>query len=93
MVLLVGLPMRQAVGTSLVVIAINSAASLLGHLDTNFDWLLIASLLTGALPSIALSGTIAKHITAHQLRRGFAVFITIVALLMLGENIYGRFFA
>lgn len=90
MVLLVGLPMRQAVGTSLVVIAINSAASLLGHLDTNFDWPLIAFLLAGALPSIALSGIIAKRIAANQLRRGFAVFITIVALLMLGENIYGR---
>lgn len=90
MVLLVGLPMRQAVGTSLIVIAINSAASLLGHLDTAFDWSLIAFLLAGALPSIAVSGTIAKRIPATQLRRSFAIFITIVALLMLGENIYGR---
>jgi uncharacterized membrane protein YfcA len=33
LVLLVGLPMQQAVGTSLVVIAMNSAAGFLGHLD------------------------------------------------------------
>lgn len=90
MVLLVGMPMRQAVGTSLIVIAINSAASLLGHLDTPFDWSLIALLLLGALPSIALSGSIAKRISQEQLRRGFAIFITIIAVLMLAENIYGR---
>ncbi len=33
LVMLVGLPMYQAVGTSLIIIAANSAAGLLGHLD------------------------------------------------------------
>ena len=32
LVMLVGLPMREAVGTSLLVIAMNSLAGLLGHL-------------------------------------------------------------
>ena len=37
LVLVLGLPMRAAVGTSLLVIAINSAAALLGHLHGGVD--------------------------------------------------------
>lgn len=88
MVLLVGMPMRQAVGTSLIVIAINSVASLLGHLDTPFDWYLIAALLAGAIPSVALSGRLGAYVPADKLRTAFAVFITVVAIAMLAENIY-----
>lgn len=91
MVLLVGMPMRRAVGTSLIVIAINSTASLLGHLDTPFDWSLIGALLAGAIPSVALSGRLGAYIPADKLRTAFAVFITIVALAMLAENLHQRF--
>lgn len=87
LVLLVGLPMRVAVGTSLLVIAMNSSASLLGHLDTPFDWPLIFALLSGALPAMAASGPIGKKINQDKLRRSFAIFITVVALSMLAENI------
>lgn len=90
MVLLVGMPMRQAVGTSLVVITINSAASLLGHLDTPFDWGLIAVLLAGAIPCVALSGRLGAYVPADKLRSAFALFITCVAVAMLAENIYHR---
>ena len=86
LVLLVGLPMRIAVGTSLLIIAMNSSASLLGHLDTAFDWSLIAALLIGALPAMAVSGPISKKINQDKLRQYFAIFITVVALFMLGEN-------
>lgn len=90
MVLLVRMPMREAVGTSLIVIAINSAASLLGHLDTPFDWWLIAALLAGAIPCVALSGRLGAHIPADKLRKAFAVFISVVAIAMLAENLYSR---
>lgn len=87
LVLLVGLPMRTAVGTSLLVIAMNSSASLLGHLDTAFDWGLIVSLLVGALPAMVASGPLGKKIDQDKLRQSFAIFISVVALFMLGENI------
>lgn len=87
LVLLVGLPMRMAVGTSLLVIAMNSSASLLGHLETPFDWALIASLLAGALPAMVASGPIGKTIDQDKLRQSFAIFIAVVAVFMLGENI------
>ncbi|MFZ9857462.1 MAG: sulfite exporter TauE/SafE family protein [Roseiflexaceae bacterium] len=87
LVLLVGLPMRIAVGTSLLVIAMNSSASLLGHLNTVFDWSLISALLAGALPAMVVSGPIGKKINQDKLRQYFAIFISVVALFMLGENI------
>lgn len=91
MVLLIGMPMSEAVGTSLIVIAINSAASTLGHLDTHFDWTLIMWLLVGAVPSILISGRISPHISPKSLRHAFAIFVSVVAVIMLAENVWGRF--
>ena len=53
LVMLVGLPMRQAVGTSLVVIAMNSMAGFLGHLggpaiDLQVVAIFVTAGLTGA---------------------------------------------
>lgn len=90
MVLLVGLPMAEAVGTSLIVIAINSTASMLGHLDTALDWMLIVWILLGAVPSIIFSSRLSPHIPQRQLRQAFAVFVAIIAVFMLVENIWGR---
>ena len=90
MVLLVGLPMTEAVGTSLIVIAINSAASMLGHLDTPLDWTLIMWLLVGAVPSIIISGRLSPHIPQNRLRHAFAIFVSVVAVVMLAENVWGR---
>jgi len=87
MVLLVGMPMRRAVGTSLLVITINSLSSLMGHLDTAFDWMLIALLLTGAIPAMAVANRFGGAIDQRKLRRGFAIFVTLVAVLMLTESL------
>lgn len=87
MVLLVGMPMRKAVGTSLLVITINSAASLLGHLDTAFDWTLIALLLGGAIPAMTVANRFGGAIDQIKLRRGFAIFVTCVACFMLVETV------
>ncbi len=87
MVLLVGMPMRKAVGTSLLVITINSVSSLLGHLETAFDWTLIASLLGGAIPAMTLANRYGGAIDQLKLRRGFAIFVTCVSLFMLAETL------
>jgi uncharacterized membrane protein YfcA len=87
MVLLVGMPMRRAVGTSLLVITINSIASLLGHLDTPFNWQLIGLLLAGAIPAMAVANRYGGAINQIKLRRGFAIFVTVVACFMLAETL------
>jgi uncharacterized membrane protein YfcA len=56
LVLLLGLPLTLAIGTSLLVIALTSAAALAAHLASgSIDWL-IASTFTGAAIAGALAG-------------------------------------
>jgi uncharacterized membrane protein YfcA len=81
------LPMHVAVGTSLLVIAINSAAGFVGHLGQGD----VPLVLTGAFTVAAVAGTfvgahMAGHIPAPSMRRLFAGFVIIVALFLIRAN-------
>jgi len=87
LVMLVGLPIRQAVGTSLVVIAMNSVAGFLGHLggpaiDMQVVLIFVAAGFVGALAGARL----AKHTRPELLRKGFAVFVIVLAVFLLADN-------
>lgn len=87
LVLLTALPMHVAVGTSLLVIAINSAAGFMGHLGQGS----VPMALTGAFTVAAVAGTfvgahMAGHIPAHSMRRLFAGFVMVVALFLITAN-------
>ncbi len=88
LVLLVGLPMSQAVGTSLVVIAANSAAGLLGHLglgalDVTLTLVFVAAGLIGTFAGARL----ARRVPAGRLRQVFAVFVIVLAAFLLYDNL------
>ena len=90
LVLVLGLGMREAVGTSLLVIAINSAAGLLAHLrydplDVHLSLLFVAGGAAGALIGARLSG----RVDERRLQRAFAVFIVLLGLWLIGSNLYG----
>jgi uncharacterized membrane protein YfcA len=88
LVMLVGLPMQQAVGTSLVIIAMNSLAGLLGHLgESAIDWGLISIFaITGILGTF--TGTrLADRIPSKYLQRLFAVFIIALGSFLLLDNL------
>lgn len=88
LVMLVGLPMRQAVGTSLVIIAMNSLAGLLGHLgQTSLDYGTIALFVGAGLVGTFLGVSLTKVIQAEQLRRIFAGFVIVLALFLLYDNL------
>jgi uncharacterized protein len=87
-----GLDMRRAVGTSLLVIAINSAAGFLGHLGGDHLDLTLTALLTAAAVAGALVGErIARSVSTTKLRRGFgliviAVGVTVALAACLGSG-------
>lgn len=88
LVLFGGLTMRQAVGTSLMVIALQSFAGLLGHLRHTTIDLRLAGLLTGAAVTGALVGAaLARRVEAAHLRRGFAWLVLSMGLFMLGKQV------
>ena len=88
LVLLLGMEMRDAVGSSLVVIALNSAAGLLGHLgDGGVGWGLIGLLLLGGLPGLLLGARLARGLPVVRLRQGFAVLVLLLGGVLLATNV------
>jgi len=88
LVLLLGMDMRDAVGSSLVVIAINSAAGILGHLgDGGLNWWLIGLLLGGGVPGLLLGARLARRLPTTRLRQGFALFVVLLGVTLLLINL------
>jgi uncharacterized membrane protein YfcA len=82
-----GLPMHRAVGTSLVAIAVNAAAALLGQLEHADVPLALALWLTGAAVAGALLGArLAGRLPERTLRRAFGVLVLLVAAWMFGRS-------
>ncbi|MEW5868182.1 MAG: sulfite exporter TauE/SafE family protein [Chloroflexota bacterium] len=88
LVMLVGLPMGEAVSTSLAIIAANSLAGFLGHLQTCVcDLPLIATFVTAGLGGTFLGARLVKRLPARLLRLAFAALVIILALLLLWDNL------
>ncbi|RKH02856.1 sulfite exporter TauE/SafE family protein, partial [Corallococcus carmarthensis] len=87
LVLLVGLPMKQAVGTSLLVIALNSFvgfAGYLGHVEV--PWLYLGIFTAIAVAGI-LMGTWASHyVSQAALKRAFSVFLVVMGVFIFFKN-------
>ena len=88
LVLVLGMSMREAVGSSLVVIALNSAAGLLGHAgDPGVSWLIVGSLLAGGLPGLLLGSRLAQRLPIARLRQGFAMLVVALGAVLLVINL------
>lgn len=84
LVLFLGLEMKRAVGTSLGVIALNAASGFAGYLgQVTMDWALIAGFTAMAMVGVFLGATLVPYISTKNLRRGFAVFLVLVATYIL----------
>lgn len=84
---LLALPMAEAVGTSLAIIAANSAVGFYGYLGhVPIDWRAMALLTAGTVPGIAAGVYLHRFVPQHLLRRGFGVFLVLVAAFILLRN-------
>jgi uncharacterized membrane protein YfcA len=87
LVVVLGLPMQQAVGTSLLVIALNSATSLAARGGDAHVQLDIVGPFTAAAMIATIAGKrIADRIPVERLRRAFAVLLVVVALFMAWQS-------
>lgn len=85
-----GLGMREAVGTSLLVIAINSAAGFIGHLGGGqLDASLIAVLTAAAVAGALVGERLARHISTSKLRRGFGLVVVVVGVTVVLVSGFG----
>ena len=80
LVVLLSLPMRQAVGTSLLVIALNSAVALGARATTGtYEWDVILPFTAGAVAASLVSARLAHRLPATALTRAFALLLLLVA--------------
>lgn len=85
LVLVLGYPMPVAVGTSLLVIAVNSATALAPRVGSttgtgSLSWVLTGAFTGAAILGSLLGGRIATRANPVHLSRAFAVLLTVVAL-------------
>jgi uncharacterized membrane protein YfcA len=84
LVVLLGLEMKRAIGTSLGVIALNAAAGFVGYLgQITMDWELMALFTGMAILGVFVGTALVPKVSTQQLRRGFAVFLIAVAIYIL----------
>ena len=83
LVLALGLPMPTAIGTSLVVVAINSAAGFAAHAgEATVDVPVTLAFTGAAVVAAMVSGRVGAHIHTDRLRRWFAWLVLTVAGLI-----------
>jgi uncharacterized membrane protein YfcA len=87
LVLLAGLGMTSAVGTSLLVIVMQSSAGLVGHLQhAHIDWPLTLAVTAVAITGSIAGARLATRVPAQLLRIGFGWFLIAMATLVLVEQ-------
>jgi uncharacterized protein len=87
LVLLAHVPMRQAVGTSLLVISFNAAAGFVGHVGaTALPWGFLASFTAAAVTGALVGTRVAPRVPQATLRRAFAWFLLGIGSFVLFQN-------
>lgn len=90
LVLLGGLPMSAAVGTSLVVIAMKSFAGLAGYLaSVSVDWTLATAVTVAAVLGSLAGGRLAGRIPEEALRKAFGWFVVVMGTFVLVQQLPG----
>ena len=84
---LMRMPLREAVGTSLLVITGTCVVGFLGYLGhVRLDWIAVALVAAGTLPGIAVGSYLHELVPQSVLRRGFAVFLVVIAAFIFIET-------
>lgn len=91
LVLLAGLPMKEAVGTSLLIIAIKSLLGFTGDISAgvNINWLFLSAVSVFTVAGIYAGSSLAKRIHGDKLKPAFGWFVLAMGIyIMLRETIF-----
>lgn len=90
LIFLVKLPMKKAVGTSLIIIAMNSLFGFAGDLGHfNIHWSFLLSITAIAVAGIFVGGLLSKKIAAEKLKKGFGWFVLVMGIYIIIKEISG----
>jgi uncharacterized membrane protein YfcA len=85
LVLLAGLDMKKAVGTSLFIIAMKSLLGFTGdiHVGTSIDWPFLLMFTAASVSGIFLGSWLTKFVDGYRLKKGFGWFVLVMGIYMI----------
>lgn len=87
LVLLAHTPIQRAIGTSLVVIAMNAASGLLGYVGhTAIDWTIVGWFSLLSAGGILIGARLSASVSPAKLRSGFAYMLLALSAFILWQN-------
>jgi uncharacterized membrane protein YfcA len=89
LVLLSKLPMKKAVGTSLLIIAAKSLIGFTGDLSHyTMDWKLLLTVTALAIGGIFIGDALSKKIDSHKLKKGFGWFVLVMGIYIIVKELF-----
>ncbi|WP_316821200.1 sulfite exporter TauE/SafE family protein [Pedobacter gandavensis] len=89
LVLLVGLSMKEAIGTSLFIIALNSLIGFSGDFGHfNIDWIFLLKITMIAITGIFIGGYLSKRLNGKKLKIGFGWFVLVMGIYILTKELF-----
>jgi uncharacterized membrane protein YfcA len=89
LVLLAGLPMKMAIGTSLLIIAVKSLAGFMGDLSNqSIDWVFLLSFTGFAIIGIFIGSYSSKFIDSQKLKKAFGWFVLIMSVYIILKELF-----
>lgn len=89
LVLMSKLPMKQAVGTSLLIIAAKSLIGFTGDLSNyTMDWKLLGTVTALAITGIFIGDALSKKIDGNKLKKGFGWFVLVMGIYIIVKELF-----
>ncbi len=89
LVILSKLPMKQAVGTSLLIIAAKSLFGFTGDLGKqNIDWQLLLTVTALAIIGIFAGNALSKKVSAQSLKKAFGWFVLVMGIYIIIKELF-----
>lgn len=89
LVLLAKLPMKKAVATSLLIIAIKSLIGFIGDVENlEIDWTFLLSFTSLSVVGIFVGIFLNKYIDGKKLKKGFGWFVLLMGIYIIGKELF-----
>lgn len=88
LVLWANIPMKKAVGTSLVIVTINSLIGFIGDVQTlDIEWVFLLTFTLISIIGIILGVFLSKFISSEKLKKSFGVFTLLMAIYIIYKEV------
>ena len=88
LVILMKLPMKEAIGTSLLIIALNSLIGFLGDIGRHvIDWKFITIVSALAILGIFIGGYFNQKVNSDKLKKGFGWFVLVMGIYIIVKEL------